>query len=154
LSFAGWPVERVAAFLTERLATSEHDAQALALMAHGAPGRALALANEGALEIDRTAHEILRDLPGGDDAALLAVADSFRGAEGARRFDLLFERLAEQVRAMATRDAGAGRLSGLDQWAQTWERLNTLPRQVEAVNLDRTDAFWSAMRDLRQAARV
>ena len=120
----------------------------------GAPGRAMAMAEEGALEADRTAHEILRQLPKTDDAALLAIAEKFRGQEGAKRFDLLFERLADQVREMAVRSAGAGETGGLDRWAAVWERLVATPGEVEAVNLDRVDAFWTTMAQLRDAAKA
>jgi len=33
-----------------------------------------------------------------------------------------------------------------------WERLRVLPDQAEGLNLDRADAFWTAMRELRAAA--
>ena len=31
-------------------------------------------------------------------------------------------------------------------------KFNGLPDQTEGLNLDRADAFWTAMRDLRSAA--
>jgi DNA polymerase-3 subunit delta' len=154
LSFAAWDEARTAALLTERAGVSEGDATRLAHLARGAPGRAMAMAEEGALEADRTAHEILRQLPKTDDAALLAIAEKFRGQEGAKRFDLLFERLADQVREMAVRSAGAGETDGLDRWAAVWERLVATPGEVEAVNLDRVDAFWTTMAQLRDAAKA
>jgi len=154
LAFPAWSDERVAAFVTERGEVPAADAERLARMAKGAPGRALQLAADGALEVDRAANEILRSLPAGDDSALLAMADSFRGAEGARRFNLVFERLAEQVREMAVRNAMAGETAGLDRWAQAWERLAATPREAEAINLDRADAFFTAIGQLKAAARA
>ena len=87
-----------------------------------------------------------------DEAALLHLADGFRGAEGQARFDLLFDRLAAQVRTMAVGQAMAGTGEGLDRWVLAWEKLRLLPDQAEAVNLDRVDAFWTALRELRAAA--
>jgi len=142
----------VAAILQERADLNFEDATRLARMAHGAPGLALRLASVGALEVDAAAHEILRSLPRTDDAALLALADKFRGAEGQERFELLFSRLAEQVHDMATGQALAGEGVGLDRWAQAWELLTRLPGEAEALNLDRADAFFTAMRELRAAA--
>ena len=117
-----------------------------------APAAASRSASPGALEVDEAAHEILRSLPRTDDALLLSLADKFRGPEGQARFELLFDRLAEQVHAMATGQALAGEGTGLDRWAQTWELLTRLPGEAEALNLDRADAFFTAMRELRAAA--
>ena len=154
LAFAPWSDERVAAFLQARTATSMHDAERLAYLARGAPGKALILAAEGALDIDKVAHEILRVLPERDESVLLTLAEGFRGGEGARRFELLFERLADQVHDMAHRGAMAGETAGLDRWAQVWEQLVRTPREAEGLNLDRADAFWTMMAQLTEAARA
>ena len=154
LRFAPLPEAEVATLIATRAGVSPADAQHLARMAGGAPGRAIALAAASALEIDRQAHDILRALPGADEALLLSLADKFRGAEGAERFNLLFERLASQVHDMAAGQALAGSGEGLDRWAQAWELLQRLPVDAEAVNLDRADAFFTAVRELRAAARA
>ncbi len=154
LAFAGWDEGRVQAFVEARTGLPSEDALRLTRMAKGAPGRAVAMAEEGALDAERVAQEILRQLPGADEAALLAVADSFRGAEGQKRFEMLFERLQDEVRALATGAAEAGASAGIDRWARAWEALNALPRDVEAVNLDRADAFFTAIGRLREAARA
>lgn len=154
LAFAPWAEDEVAAFLVERAGADEHDAALLARMAHGGPGRALALAEQGAIEMDRTAHEILRALPERDEALMLGLAEGFRGGEGAMRFNLLFERLADQVHQMSARSALAGETAGLDRWAVAWEQLVRAPREADGLNLDRADVFWSALDQLRQAARA
>ncbi len=112
------------------------------------------MAEGGALDADAVAREILTRLPGVDDASLLAVADSFRGAEGQKRFEMLFDRLADQVRSLATAAAEEGASAEIDRWARAWEALIALPRDVEAVNLDRADAFFTAVGRLKQAARA
>jgi DNA polymerase-3 subunit delta' len=154
LAFPAWDEARVAGFLQARTGVDAESALRLARMSRGAPGRALQMAEGGALDADAVAHEILIRLPDADEAALLAVADSFRGAEGARRFELMFDRLQEQVRAMATQAAEEGTSTEIDRWARTWESLIALPRETEAVNLDRADAFFTAIGRLRQAARA
>jgi len=138
----------------QRAGLTHHEAERLARMAHGAPGRALQLAAAGALAADDTAGEILRKLPEIDEGALLALADTFKGAEGAARFELLFDRLADQIHAMATGMAGDSVPAGLDRWIATWERIVRWPGEAEAVNLDRADVFWTAIGDLRAAARA
>jgi DNA polymerase-3 subunit delta' len=149
------PGVEAATDMVERRAGLDHrDAERLARMAHGAPGRALQLAASGALAMDDAAGEILRGLPGIDEAALLAMADTFRGAEGAARFELLFERLADQIHAMTTRLATAGSTPAVDRWAGVWDRIIRWPGEAEAINLDRADVFWSAISDLRAAAKT
>ena len=149
------PGEAITAeFVETRTGLSPEQSHRLAKMAGGAPGLALRLAAADALSADDEAHEILRNLPRFDDGALLALADRFRGPEGQGRFNLLIERIADQIRAMATNQAMTGEGEGLDRWSQAWERLMQLPDQTEGLNLDRADAFWTAMRELRAAARA
>jgi DNA polymerase-3 subunit delta' len=120
-------------------------------MAGGAPGKALALAAADALAIDDAARALLIDLPQVDEAMALSLADKFRGGEGQAQFNLLFDRLAERVHALSLDRVGQG-FGRLDRWAQAWETLRRLPREVEALNLDRTDALFTALSELRQAA--
>jgi DNA polymerase-3 subunit delta' len=154
LAFAPWPEERVAAFARDRLAVGADEAARLAHMAGGAPGRVLQLAASGALEMDVAAQALLAALPAADEAGLVALADKFRGGEGAGRFNLLMERLAARVREASVAVASAGPDPALDAWAGAWGRLEALPREAEALNLDRADAFWSALASLRIAARA
>lgn len=154
LAFPAWSEERTLAFVQARTGLSADQAQRLARMARGAPGRAAAMAAEGALDAETVAREILRQLPAVDEAALLAVADSFRGAEGQKRFEMLFDRLQDEVRAMAAGAAEAGASAEVDRWARAWQTLTVIPRDVEAVNLDRADAFFTAIGRLRDAAET
>jgi DNA polymerase-3 subunit delta' len=154
LAFAPWTEARVSAFAADRLGIGADEADRLAHMAGGAPGRALDLAAAGALEIDAAAQELLARLPGADEASLVALADKFRGGEGGRRFELLLERLSARVHEASTGAALRGESAGLDGWAAAWARLESLPREAEALNLDRADAFWWALAELRAAARV
>lgn len=154
LLFRPWSDQAVADFLTARAEVAPEEAKRIAAMAKGAPGRALTLAEGGALEIDHAARELLRSLPQPDETSLLALAHQLRGAEGAERFNLLFERLAEQVKQMIEETSGQPGSGPVEPWIDAWDRLSTLPDEVEAVNLDRQDAFWSAVGALRQAARA
>ena len=147
-------LSRAAAMVEERAGVSSHDADRLAGMAKGAPGRDLQVAAAGALAADDAAGEILRKLPDLDEGALLAMADTFKGADGAARFELLFDRLGDQIHAMATGMAGERVPAGLDRWVAAWEKIMRAPGEAEAVNLDRADVFWTAIMDLRAAARA
>jgi len=153
LAFAPLTLEAAAGFVRARADLSEEVALRLARMAQGAPGRALALAAAEAIALDDAARAILADLPALDESLALSLADRFRGGEGLAQFNLLFERLAERVHDLSARRAGEG-VWRLDRWAQAWETLQRLPREVEALNLDRTDALFTALAELRQAARA
>jgi DNA polymerase-3 subunit delta' len=94
----------------------------------------------------------MTSLPKVDHAALLALSETFRGAEGGERFRILMERLAARVHGLATHRAAENLTVGLDDWALAWEALQRLPDAVEGLNLDRGDALWTALGELRRVA--
>jgi DNA polymerase-3 subunit delta' len=153
LAFAPLGLEAAAAFVRAREDVTEEAALRLARMAGGAPGRAWSLAQMGAIALDDAARALLGDLPRLDEGLALSLAERFRGPDGQAQFNLLFDRLAERVHGFATDRAGQG-VGGLDRWAQAWETLRRLSREVEALNLDRADALFTALGELRQAARA
>jgi DNA polymerase-3 subunit delta' len=153
LAFRTFELEEAAAFVRARLDVSDEDALRLSRMSGGAPGKALQLAAGAALTMDDAARQLLAELPRVDEALALSLADKFRGGEGQAQFTLLLDRLAERVHTMALDRAREG-IGPLDHWAQAWETLTRLPREVEALNLDRTDALFTALRELRQAAQA
>ena len=153
LAFQPLETEAAADFVRAREDVTEEAALRLAKMAGGAPGRAWTLAAGKALDMDDAARALLADLPKVDEAMALSLADRFRGGEGQAQFNLLFDRLAERVHGFTVDRAGQGIGAG-DRWAQAWETLQRLPREVEALNLDRTDALFTALEDLRRAARA
>jgi DNA polymerase-3 subunit delta' len=153
LAFQPLETEAAADFVRTREDVTEEAALRLAKMAGGAPGRAWTLAAGKALDMDDAARALLADLPKVDEAMALSLADRFRGGEGQAQFNLLFDRLAERVHGFTVDRAGQGIGAG-DRWAQAWETLQRLPREVEALNLDRTDALFTALEDLRRAARA
>jgi DNA polymerase-3 subunit delta' len=153
LAFAPLDLEACARFVRAREDVNAEEALRLAKMAGGAPGRAWALSQQNALALDDAARELLADLPRVDESLALSLADRFRGAEGQAQFALLMDRLAERVHGLTTERAGQG-TGGLAPWAEAWESLQRLPREAEALNLDRADALFSALQELRQAARA
>jgi len=153
LAFRPLPLEAAAGFVRDREEVTEEAALRLAKMAGGAPGRAWALAGANAIAMDDAARALIEDLPRLDEAMALSLADRFRGGEGAAQFNLLFDRLSERVHGFSAERAGQG-MGGLDRWAQAWETLQRLPREVEALNLDRADALFTALGELRQAAKA
>jgi DNA polymerase-3 subunit delta' len=155
LTFAPWDEARLVDFAHARTGLPPEQAVRLAQMAKGAPGRVLDLAASKALEMDQLAQDLLHRLPQIDEAELLHLTDGFRGGEGAARFALLMERLADQIHTLSVAGALRGEAGpALDRWARAWERLIALPPEVEGLNLDRADALWTVMADLRAAAKT
>ena len=153
LKLAHLPEAAVADFVARHTEADPESALRLARMSGGAPGRAWALASEGALEMDDAARALVQGLPDLDRTLALSLTDRFRGGEGARAFALLMERLAARVHDLVLHRAGEG-IGGLDAWAEAWSALDRLPREVEALNLDRGEALLAALSDLRAAART
>lgn len=151
LRFPPWPLDGLILFVEQHLGLDPVEAERLALLAGGAPGRAVSLHRAGALELDRRVAEIVARMPTLDERAVLSLADKFRGAEGSGRFALTLTLLSEQVQRQAK---AMGQGAGAERWATAWERLAALAPQVEALNLDRADALGAIMTDLRAAARV
>lgn len=152
LRFTAPAREATAAWLARRAGIAADEATELAIMAGGAPGQAWRLAASGALAVDARARALLASLPTPDPGEVLALTDGFRGAEGAERFALTMERLAALVGETASARALAGEGEKLDRWAEAVAWLDELQRRVEAVNLDRTDAFHAALSRLKLAA--
>jgi DNA polymerase-3 subunit delta' len=153
LAFLPRPEAEVAAFVQASADLDDEQALRLARMSGGAPGRALALAAGHALALDDAARDLLHALPQVDESVALALADKFRGGEGAAQFQMLCEGLTVRVHGVAAaraHDEGAA----LDRWAAAWETLQRLPREVEALNLDRADALFTALAELRAAAHA
>ena len=153
LPFVPLDLEETARFVREREEVTHEEALRLAKMAGGAPGRAWMLAQQNAIALDDAARALLAELPALDESLALSLADRFRGAEGQAQFNLLMDRLAERVHELTAGRAGQG-IGGLARWAEAWETLQRLPREAEALNLDRTDALFSALQELRLAARA
>ena len=148
------------------------DAAALAQLAEGSIGRALALAGEGGLDLYRDLVGVLATLPRLDIPALHGFADKVSGRAGGEGelfrtvTELLTWWLARLVRSggrgivpaevVAGEAALMGRLlraGGLDQWVEVWEKVSHLFARAEAVNLDRKQVVLDAFLMVERRAR-
>jgi len=124
----------------------------LAKLSEGSPGKALALAAAGGLELLHEMQAVLAKLPQLDGVALERLTDKIaRAGEDAVASlrDLLLWWLAERVKSSA--GAGAG---GLDRWAQLWENTARLFERAEAATLDRKQALLEIFYDIQATARA
>jgi len=147
------------------------DVAALARLAEGSVGKALALAAEGGLDLYRDMVGLLGNLPRLDVPALHAFADRVGRADSEAAWRTVTELfawwLARLVRAggrggggmaevVAGEGAVMGRLlaaGGLEQWLHVWEKVTTLFARADAVNLDRKQTLLTAFLAVERPAR-
>lgn len=148
------------------------DVTALARLAEGSIGKALALAEEGGLDLYREVVTMLSALPKLDVPALHAFGDRVARPENDAAWrtvtELLGWWLARLVRAggregrgMAEAVPGEAALMGrllagasLEQWLEVWEKITNLFSRADAVNLDRKQAIISAFLAVERLARA
>jgi len=142
---------------------------AIAQLAEGSAGRALAIAAGGGLELYRDVAGILKSLPRLDAAALHRLADKAarRGADEA--YETLTELLSDWLQRMVKVGAGqppqpdivAGegaamqrlaRSGSLDRWVEVWEKINQSVARGEALNTDRKLVILNAFSMLETAS--
>lgn len=133
-------------------AVSPAERQGLAAIARGAPGRAVALAEEGALELADLARETLAaapsiPIPRRHDIATRAL----RSETGFGTYmELLQAALGDAVRAVATGGGAGGAaalLAGrpLSEWGEVWHALRRLQDETERFNLDKRAAVIAGL---------
>lgn len=147
---------------------SPEDAPAVAALAGGSPGRAIALIESGGLETYRAVLGLMENMPGLDPKALHGLGDRL-GAKGADEAFRLFATLTENLLARLARFkatggaensslppreaalfAALGARASLDQWFALWEKMRELFGRTEAVNLDRKQAVLIAFSRLQK----
>ncbi len=168
----------VARIVTEfNPAISSADARALAALAEGSAGRALALAAADGLATYRALAALLNRLPDLDGEALHALGDRLARADAEALWqavrELLRFWLARLVRTGVFGPAaapevvpgeaeavarlsghGRGAAAGLDRWVEVWEKTDRLLGQSDTASLDRKQVLLEVFFALERAARV
>ena len=150
------PAEEMAPLLAKLMPdVSAADRTALAGLAHGSPGRAVELAEEGGLELSALAGTVLGGLAQGNPAQGLIVADKLAADRGGGAFATFFGLLRQAI-AAGVHAAGLGQavpgwvaLRPLAEWSALWDRLGRLAEETERLNLDRKQAVLTALAELR-----
>ena len=122
------------------------EAAALARLAEGSPGRALELADEDGLALQRELGELLAGLPGLDGVALQRFGDRVGRPGAETAFRIASEILRRWLARLAGGDPG--------RWLDTRDRIEGLLARVEGLKLDRKAAMLDAFFQLRAAARA
>lgn len=151
------------------------DAATLARISEGRPGYALALAEQGGLQLFRDLIALCGTLPDLDIPKAHAMAERFAGPNGAGAFEV-FQALFRWWLARLVRVGGAeapahpgepldlvageaalvarlGSAANLDRWLELWEKTGRLFDRGDALNLDRRQVVLNALLALRTAVR-
>jgi DNA polymerase-3 subunit delta' len=127
------------------------DRGALARLAAGSPGRALALAEGEGLAMAREVEGFLARLPRPDPREMHALADRLASKRDGSAFvtfvDLLRDALATALRRAGRGEGAAPWLEGrgLAEWAGLWDMLGRLADETETLNLDRKQAVLTGL---------
>ncbi len=123
----------------------------IAALADGAPGRAMALAEAGGLELQAMVEASLAALAKPEPPRDHALADRLAADRTGGAFGIFMGLLRGAI-AGALRDAARGRDSApwlarhpLAVWAGLWDRLGTLADDTERLNLDRKQAVLTGL---------
>ena len=118
----------------------------------GAPGRALALAEEQGVELAALVADVLQAAPNVPLLRAYEVADKLARSDAgfAAFMDLLRDAISAAVRnaARGQGDAGQQRLVGLRplaEWGDLWHALTTLRDDTERFNLDKRHAIVASL---------
>jgi len=125
---------------------------ALAALSHGAPGRAVTLAEEQGVRIAGLVADVLRAAPNLPVLRTYEVADELaRNDAGFATFmDLLRDAIGTAVRNLVRGDADASQqrlasLKPLAEWGDLWHALTRLQDDTERFNLDKRHAIVSSL---------
>lgn len=150
------------------------DVPLLAHLAEGSPGRALALAAEGGLDLYRDMTGLLETLPDLDVGAVHAFGARLGKSGADESFQmagvLLRWWLARLIRSAAGGGGGSGaeagfaaaeealmgrlgRSAGLDRWLEVWEKINHLLAKTDSAHLDRKQVVLNVFLTLENAVR-
>mgnify|MGYP002716449231 CR=1 FL=1 len=137
---------------------AEADRGALARIADGCPGRALALAEGEGLALQAAVDEVFAGMPRLDPRLLHTVADKVAGQRDPAALSLfmfLLRRTISDGSRRAARQGGAApawtAFRPLAEWAALWDRLGRLADETERLNLDRKQALLTGLAMLRPA---
>jgi DNA polymerase-3 subunit delta' len=150
----------------------EADREAVAGLAEGSPGRALALADGDGLALYRELVGLLARLPRPPAAALHAFGDRLARNGAEEQFRTATELTAWWIGRMA-RSGARGRgepvavvpeevgcgdrllaAAGVDRWMEVWEKIIRLSDRTDRLNLDRKQVVLNMFHELGETARA
>ena len=142
----------VAAELAQHLPDmSDTDRRALAKLAGGSLGAALALSDEDTLALAKDAQHAVEDAAAPNIPALLALGDRLgRSADNLNTFGtFLIAALEQRIRARARAEGG----SEMRRWMEAWEQVRENFERAAGLHLEPRQTIVSSVRAIQSAAR-
>ena len=133
----------------------EDTRSALMVLGDGSPGRAVALASEGAVVLSGMVRDVLAT-PSLSVSRMYEVAERVTRTEGGFEtfMALLQAGVADAVRGAARSGAAALVRRPLAEWGEVWHALGHLQNETERFNLDRRNAVVSGLQLLTKAEQL
>lgn len=146
------PVEATRDWLVKTHGVSAEDSAAASELASGAPGRALALLQSGAVALEKDVQDILGRLPNWDARASRRLAAKVSAKAGESLRPHLYASLTRHAARLAREDAAKGLAP--EAWLDAWKSIQTLETEAESVYLDAKQAALAAFAHMESAARA
>lgn len=150
---------------------SNDELSSTALLAEGAPGRAIEIASLEGIKLYQRMVSLLMDIPRVNVPEVHKFAVELAAAKADAKYRLFvqvfldwLQRLVKQsATGVPTRDVVVGEseqvarisaLAGVDQWLDLWEKVGEMINRADAVNLDRKQVIVSMFTSLAALART
>lgn len=131
---------------------SADEAEAASELASGAPGRALALLESGAVGLEKDIRGLLGRLPNWDARASRRLATKISTKAGEALRPHLYASLTRNAARLAREDAARGQAP--EPWLDAWKSIQALEAEAEDVYLDPKQAALVAFAHMESAARA
>ncbi len=165
------PDDSVRAVLASRFPNIPNDElEAAAVLARGAPGKAVDLISKSGIDLYRQLASALVTLPNVQMPAIHTLAGKLGAAKADAEYHLFIEMfsvwLQRLIRQLVTGEHAADVMAGeseqisrisslarVDQWMELWEKVGRLVTRADAVNLDRKQVIVSIFASLKATVR-
>ena len=146
------PVDETRDWLIRIHGVPAEQAAAASALASGAPGRALALLQSGAVELEKDVRALLDRLPNWDTRASRRLAARVSSKAGESLRPHLYASLARNAARLAKENAENGQAP--EAWLDAWKSIQNLETEAEGVYLDAKQAALAAFAHMESAARA
>ena len=133
---------------------SDEDRQSLVDIADGSPGRAVALAAAGGVELHAELEGLLGQLPHLDFGKVHALAGRIGGAKGTRDGFATLAELLDQWLGRAVKRAALANSHQSRSYLTARDRCRHLFNRLDAVNLEQKQVLLNVFAAIEQAART
>jgi DNA polymerase-3 subunit delta' len=139
-------------WLVDGHGVSVAEAQAASELAAGAPGRALALLQSGAVGLEKDVRDLLGRLPNWDTRASRRLAAKVSTKAGESLRPHLYASLTRNAARLAREAAQSG--VAPEPWLDAWKAIQGLESEAEGVYLDAKQSALAAFAHMESAARA